>query len=82
MQHPEVNGDIWKLISAVEEMFDKRVGLNELMYGEEGSTQIRSAQEASIRNQNMSVRPDDMSKQVEQWMSEVAAKEAICAGCT
>lgn len=79
LQHPEVNGDIWKLISAVEANFDKRVGLNELMYGEEGATQIRSAQEASIRNQNMSVRPDDMSKQVEGWMSEVAAKEAIAA---
>jgi hypothetical protein len=79
LQHPEVNKDIWQVIAAVEENFDKRVGLNELMYGAQGPTQIRSAQEAQIRNQNMSVRPDDMAKQVEEWMSDVARNEALCA---
>lgn len=79
LQHPEVNGDIWTMIKAVEENFDKRVGLTELMYGNQGATQIRSAQEASLRNQNMNVRPDDMRKQVEEWMARVAAKEAVCA---
>ena len=66
---PQINGDIWKMIEAVENNFDKRVGLTELMYGEQGSTQIRSAQEAHLRNQNMNVRPDDMRKQVEAWMT-------------
>ena len=79
LQHPEVNGDIWKMIEAVEANFDKRVGLTELMYGQQGATQIRSAQEASLRNQNMNVRPDDMRKCVEGWMSRVGAKEAIAA---
>lgn len=79
LQHPEVNGDIWKMLEAVEHNFDKRVGLTELMYGQQGATQIRSASEAQMRNQNMNVRPDDMRKQVEEWMSQVAAKEAICA---
>lgn len=79
LQHPEVNGDIWKVISAMEANFDKRVGLNELMYGDGGETQMRSAQEASIRNQNAGVRPDDMAKQVEAWMSAVAVNEAMCA---
>lgn len=79
LQHPEVNGDIWKMIAAVEENFDKRVGLTELMYGNQGATQIRSASEAKMRNQNMNVRPDDMRKQVEAWMSLVAGKEALCS---
>jgi hypothetical protein len=79
LQHPQVNGDIWKMIAAVEENFDKRVGLTELMYGNQGATQIRSASEANMRNQNMNVRPDDMRKQVESWMTDVAAKEAVCA---
>jgi hypothetical protein len=79
LQHPEVNGDIWKMIEAVEANFDKRVGLTELMYGQQGATQMRSAQEANIRNQNMNVRPDDMRKQVEGWMARVGAKEAVCA---
>lgn len=79
LQHPPMNGDIWKVIAAVEQNFDKRVGLTELMYGNGGSTQIRSAQEAALRNQNMSVRPQDMAKQVEAWQSAIAANEALCA---
>jgi hypothetical protein len=79
LQHPEVNGDVWKLISAVEHNFDKRTGLNDLLYGESGGTQIRSAEEFAGRNSNATVRPDDMAKQVEAWMSEVAKKEAIAA---
>lgn len=79
LQHPEVNGDVWKMIDAVEHNFDKRVGLTELMYGEGGATQIRSAAEVSLRNQNMNIRPQDMSKQVEAWQSRVAAKEAFAA---
>lgn len=79
LQHPPVNGDIWKMIEAVENNFDKRVGLTELMYGNQGATQIRSAQEASLRNQNMNVRPDDMRKCVETWMTRVSAKEAVAA---
>ena len=77
LQHPEFNGDVWAMIEAVEKMFDKRVGLTELMYGDSGSTQIRSASEVNMRNQNMNVRPADMGKQVEAWMAEAAANEAL-----
>ncbi len=79
LQHPQMNADIWKVIASVEENFDKRVGLNELMYGGIGATQARSAHEVDVRNQNSNVRPDDMAKQAEAWMSEVAAREAMCA---
>ena len=79
LQHPEVNGDVWKMIAAVEENFDKRTGLTELMYGEGGQTQIRSAEEVKQRNSNMNIRPDDMRKQVEGWQARIAMKEAICA---
>ncbi len=79
LSHPEVNGDIWKVIAAVEENFDKRTGLTELMYGNQGATQIRSSYEAQVRTSNMNVRPDDMAKQVESWMTEVAIKEGMCA---
>lgn len=77
LQHPNMPGDIWDAIGMIERMFDKRTGLTELLYGLGGSTQIRSAEEASLRNQNASVRPDDMAKMVEHWQRSVAAKEAI-----
>ncbi len=79
LQHPTMNGDIWRVIEAVENNFDKRVGLTELMYGEPSQTQIRSASEANLRSDNMNVRPDDMRKQVEGWMKRVAKKEAVAA---
>ena len=78
LQFNPVNPDIWKMIEAAGNNFDKRVGLTELMYGSSGSTQIRSAQEAEVRNENMNVRPEDMAKQVEAWQSRVAALEAMC----
>jgi hypothetical protein len=78
LQHPQMNLDIWRVIEAVENNFDKRVGLTELMYGVSG-VQIRSAEEASIKQQNMSVRPEDMAKQVESWQAALAAKEAFTA---
>jgi len=79
LQMPSVNGDIWKMIEAVERNFDKRVGLTELMYGGEGQTQIRSAEEADLRGQGMNVRPQDMAKQVEAWQADIAVREAIAS---
>lgn len=79
LSHPEVNGDIWKMIEAVGHNFDNRTGLTELMQGAPAPTQPRSAHESEIRNQNMNVRPDDMRKCVEAWMTRVGFKEALAA---
>jgi hypothetical protein len=78
LQHPDIKGDIWQGIAYIEGNFDKRTGLTELVYGMSGK-QIRSAEEAAIRNQNSAIRPDDMAKQVEAWQRRVAAKEAMAA---
>lgn len=75
LQHPEVNKDIWAIINAVMELFDKRVGLTELVYGISGK-QMRSAQEASVKEERTSVRPDDMAERVEHWQTRIARKEA------
>jgi hypothetical protein len=80
LQHPEVNGDIWKYTDALNTAFDKRVGLSELLYGPDpNASQPRSAAESNIRNQAAGIRPDDMAHQVEAWQAQVAAKEAFCS---
>jgi hypothetical protein len=79
LAHPQVNGDVFRLMEIVNTMFDKRTGLNELMYGGGGTTQIRSASEIQLRSESSSVRPDDMARVTEDWMSRVAVKEAMCA---
>ncbi len=74
LQHPEANQDIWKIIEAVMVLFDKRVGLTDLVYGLSGK-QMRSAQEAQVKEERTSVRPDDMAETVESWQTMIARKE-------
>jgi hypothetical protein len=76
LNHPQFNGDIWKVIEAVTENFEKRTGLTELMYGE-SARQMRSAAEADAKQAGAQIRPDDMAQRVEDWMTEVARKEAL-----
>jgi hypothetical protein len=78
LQYPQMNQDIWSIIQAIESNLDKRLGLNELMYGE-SSRQIRSAAEADLKASQTNVRPDDMAERVESWMTQAARKEAIAA---
>lgn len=78
LQHPQFNFDIWKVIEAVSEQFEKRVGLTELSYGV-SRRQDRSATESATKRDQMNIRPEDMANRVEDWMGEVARKEAIAA---
>jgi hypothetical protein len=59
-------------------MFDKRVGLTELTYGLTRA-QYRSAAEAQVKSEQISVRPDDMANVLEDAMSMLARREALAA---
>lgn len=74
LDHPGVNKDIWDIISQVMILFDKRTGLTELLYGLSGK-QMRSAQEAALKEEQTNIRPDDMAAQVETWQTRIARKE-------
>lgn len=78
LQHPQMNGDMWKVIEAVTANFERRTGLTELMYGQ-SEAQMRSAEEANVKGSQLQVRPDDMAQKVEDAMTSVARKEAIAA---
>jgi hypothetical protein len=78
LQHPQFNGDIWHVIAAVEQNFEKRIGLNEMSYGM-AQKQIRVAADAEVRQQATQVRPQDMANKVEDAMSAIARKEGIAA---
>lgn len=78
LQHPQMNGDIWKVIDAVMKVFEDRVGLNEMMYGE-SKKQLRSAAEANVKGSAIKVRPEDMATKVEEAMTLLARKEALAA---
>ncbi len=78
LSHPDFNPSIWQTLDYIMELFDKRVGLTELMYGQT-SHQFRSAEEANVKQNQMSIRPDDMANKVEDMASAVARKEALAA---
>jgi hypothetical protein len=77
LQHPGFNPEIYTVIQGVMEMFERRTGLSELMYGI-SSRQYRSAEEAQMKGDFTSIRPDDMARCVEDAMTDLARKEALC----
>lgn len=78
LQLPQVTPELWQIVQAVSEMFDKRVGLTELTYGMTRNS-YRSAAEAQVKSEQISVRPDDMANVLEDAMSMLARREALAA---
>jgi hypothetical protein len=77
-QLPGVTQDMYQIISEVTQLFDRRVGLTELIYGMSRAS-FRSAAEAAVKSEQISVRPDDYANTLEDALSEVARKEALLA---
>jgi len=77
-QMPGVTQDMYQIIAEVTQLFDRRVGLTELIYGMTRSS-FRSAAEAAVKSEQISVRPDDYANTLEDALSEVARKEALLA---
>jgi hypothetical protein len=77
-QMPGVTQDMYNIIQAVTELFDRRVGLTELIYGMSRAS-FRSAAEATVKSEQISVRPDDYANILEDALSEVARKEGLLA---
>ena len=75
-QMPQVTKDLWDIMTAVADMFAHRTGLSELVYGYTRSS-FRSAAEATIKQENVSVRPDQMANALEDFMGVVARREAL-----
>lgn len=76
LRHPPTNMDAWKIVEALLEMFERRTGLSEVLAGVQ-KKQDRTATSANIRQQNVSIRPDDMASKVETWMTDVAQRERL-----
>jgi hypothetical protein len=77
-QMPGVTQDMYNIISEVTNLFDRRVGLTELIYGMTRAS-FRSAAEAAVKSEQISVRPDDYANTLEDALSEVSRKEALLA---
>jgi hypothetical protein len=78
LQQPETRQDMSRLIQFVSDMFDKRVGLTNFVYGlNVDGTQNRTAEETVAKSRAVSARPEYMQKQVVEWQARVAQSEAF-----
>jgi len=77
-EQPQVSQEMFRIIAEVTAMFDRRVGLTELIYGMT-SASMRSATESQVKMDQVSIRPDDYANILETAMSECARKEALMA---
>lgn len=77
-QFPQITKDLWDIIAALMEQFTQRTGLSELVYGYTRSM-FRSASEAQIKQENISIRPDNMANELEDCMSTLSRREALAA---
>lgn len=79
IQYPETNLDVWQVLDRLMEMFDRRTGLTELVYGlSPGGTQSRTAEDIATKREMVSIRPDYMAGRVEDWQTHVADMEKLC----
>ncbi len=79
-QHRDISFDVYKIIDQVFTLFDRRVGLSEVLYGANvGGVASRTATDAKGKEQKASIRPRYMRKKVDSWMGELARMEKLCA---
>lgn len=80
IQQPDVNMGVWEMLDRAMMLFDKRVGLSEILYSlNPGGVASRSAEDAANKRAFATIRTDYMANQVNNWMTEVADMEKYCA---
>lgn len=79
LKGPGVNYDVWKIIEHLFLLFDKRVGLTELMYSMNPGAASRTSDDAQTKQQMLAIRPDYLRDKVGDWQADVARNEKICA---
>tara|TARA_B100001123_G_scaffold278975_1_gene310760 strand:+ start:2720 stop:4762 length:2043 start_codon:yes stop_codon:yes gene_type:complete len=78
LHHPGIPADLKETFKMLIELFEKRTGLQEILYG---TTRVaeRTAHAISVKDKNSRARIDDKAEVVEQWASEISRKEALLA---
>ena len=80
LEQPDVSKDMTSVIEFMMGLFDKRTGLTDLLYGlNPGNVASRSATDIEAKRDQLSIRPDQMAKKVERWLTEAAGMEKVCA---
>ena len=81
VQAPDIPRDVFMMIDYVSDLFDRRTGLTDVLYGGHAGGKVsRSAADSTLMHEQANTRPDWMSRQAEAWQTEAANLERIAAG--
>ena len=76
----DISKDAWHIVDRLFDLFDRRVGLADLLYGMDPRGGVsRTAKDISVKEEKLNVRPDHMAKKVEAWLSDAATLEKLTA---
>ena len=81
LNRPEANTDIREAIAFTERLFEQRTGLNEFMYAMQ-QTQDRTARGTAAKEEKASIRPEKMSGDVADFLTQNAELSKFLAGWT
>lgn len=77
LEQRPVGTDIWLMLEKTVDRINRGMGTLDLLYGQSPSS-FRSAEEASLKGAQVSVRRDDMSKITDMYLSNLSKKEFLC----
>lgn len=78
-QHRPMSPELFAVVDRVSEMFDKRVGLSDLWYAMNSGGISRSAADVRLKEEKASIRPEHLTKKVDDWMQEAGRMEKMAA---
>jgi hypothetical protein len=79
LETPDVSFDMWRILDQLFTLFDKRVGLADLLYGMASGAISRTATDVRTKDEKLSIRPDHMATKVEEWLTEASTLEKLTA---
>lgn len=78
LQKPPAQTDQLAALEMLSGNFNRRVGLNELQYGE-SRTQVRVASDGRAKQEALAIRPQKMAKDVARWLTDASQQEMFLA---
>lgn len=76
LEFPDIKPEMFAVASQLEQKFEQASGMVPTMYGEQPSSQDRSAAATDLRAKHLSSRPDDFADANIEFNSKIAQKEA------
>jgi hypothetical protein len=76
---PTLAAENVQIVDQLERQFEQHTGLSDFILAGETARQMRSAEEARMREQKSMTRFEDMRSLVEKWAAKAARKEAMMA---